>query len=98
MPGALQPRMHMSGIAPMDRRQGPPQAVLVGRDQDQVDMVGHQHPRPHLDPGRRRVLGQQLAIEPIVAITEEGPRAAIAALGHVVGKAGKDGAGEAGHG
>jgi hypothetical protein len=48
-------------------------------------------------PAARAFLGHQIAIGAVVVVLEEGPRTAVAALGHVMGKAWKDGAGEAGH-
>ena len=60
-------------------------------------MVRHQAPGPHLDGGGPAILGEQVAIERIVAVAEEGPRAAVAALGDMVGMTGDDNTGEAGH-
>ena len=97
MPGALQPGVDMAGIAAVDRRQNPPQSVRLGRDQDQVDMVGHENPGPHLHARRRRVLGQEVAIELIVIVAEEGLRPSIASLGHMVRKTGENRASETSH-
>ena len=44
------------------------------------------------------MLGQQIAIERVVVVAEEGARAAVAALGDVVRMTGNDDAGETGHG
>ena len=63
-----------------------------------MNVVGHEHPSPHFDAGRRRMLGQQVTIEAIVVVAEESTCASVAALGDVVRQAGKDGAGKAGHG
>jgi hypothetical protein len=96
--GALQPGVDMAGVSTVDRGQGPAQGVRVGRDQDQVHMVGHKDPGPDLDPCGGSMLGQQVAIEAVVVIAEESLGAAIAPLGDVVRDAGEDRAGEAGHG
>ena len=95
MPGALQPGMNVAGVAAVDRGQDPAQGVRRGRDQDQVHVVGHEDPGPDLDAGRRGVLGQEVAIELIVLLAEEGLSASIATLGHMMGKAGEHGASEA---
>ncbi len=50
-----------------------------------------------LHAGRGAMFGEQVAIERIVRVAEEGLGAAIATLRHVVRDSGKDGAGEAGH-
>ena len=44
------------------------------------------------------MLGHQVAIGAVVVVAEEGLRPAVAALCDVVGKTGKDGASQAGHG
>jgi hypothetical protein len=61
-------------------------------------MVRHQYPGPDFDPGRRGIFGEQVAVERIIPVVEEGPGTAVAALGHMVRMTGEDGAGEAGHG
>ena len=73
------------------------QPVRVGRHQDEVHMVRHQAPGPHLDPGRAAMLGEQIAIKRIVGIAEEGARTAIAALGDMVRMTGDDDTGETSH-
>ena len=60
-------------------------------------MVGHQYPRPHLHIGLGGVLGQQVAVEPVVILAKEGLSATVAALRNVVRNAGKDCTGKAGH-
>ena len=61
-----------------------------------MHVVGHQAPGPHRDIGLAAVLRQEIAAECMVLVAEEGARAAVAALGDVVRKAGDDDAGEAG--
>ena len=46
---------------------------------------------------RAAVCGEQVAIKRIIGVVEEGTRAAIAALGHMVRMIGDDNTGKAGH-
>ena len=66
MAGAFAPRLDDAGIAAMHPRQRAAQAVGIGRHQDQVHVVRHQAPGPHLDLGGAAMLGEQVAIERIV--------------------------------
>jgi hypothetical protein len=45
--------------------------------------------RPHFEPVRAAIRGEQVAIKRIVGVVEEGTRATIAALGHMVRMIGK---------
>ena len=45
----------------------------------------------------RQCSAEQIAVERVVGVAEEGARAAVAALGDVVRQAGNDDAGETGH-
>ncbi len=81
----------------MHARKRAAQPVGIGRHQDQVDVVRHQAPGPHLDRGGAAIFGEQIAIKRIVEIAKEGTRAAVAALGHVMRMTGDDDTGEAGH-
>jgi RHS repeat-associated protein len=98
MTAALAPRLDRAGIATMHPRQRPAQPVGIGRHQDQVHVVRHQAPGPHLDLGGAAIFSEQVAIKRVVEIAEEGARAAIAALGDMVRMTGNDDTGEAGHG
>lgn len=97
MAGALQAGMDVASVTAMHRSQGTAQAVGIRGHQDQVDMVGHQHPGPHLDAGGAAGFRQQGAIEGIIVVAEEHPRAAIAALSNMVWQTGDDEAGKAAH-
>ena len=97
MAGAPAPRRDDARIAPMHGGERPAQPVGVGRHQDEMHMVGHQTPRPHVDIGLAAVLRQEIAVERIIAVAAKGARAAVAALGDMVRNAGDDDAGEAGH-
>jgi hypothetical protein len=90
-------RVDMAGVTATDRRQGPAQPIRVGREEDHVHMVRHQHPGPDLDAGRPAGSGQKVTIEGVVLVAEKGLRPPVAALGHVVGQAGDDNAGQTSH-
>lgn len=98
MTGAPQSRVNMAGIAAMHRRQGSAQSVLVRRGQDQMDVIGHQHPRPHRDPGGSARFGQQGTVQGIILVAEEYLRPTVAALGDMMRETRNDEAGQAAHG
>ena len=81
----------------MHPRERAPQPIRIGRHQDEMHVVRHQAPSPHLDPGGAAIFGEQVAIECIIGIGEEGACAAVAALGDMVRVTGNDDTGEAGH-
>lgn len=74
-----------------------PEAVFSDGTQDQVDMVGHQTPRPHRNGGLRRRLGEKVPIGGVIGVRKEHPLAAVAALRDVIGDAGDHETGAAGH-
>ena len=81
----------------MHPRQRAAQSVRIGWHQDEMYVVRHQAPGPHLDLGVATIFGEQVAIQHVIAVAEEGPRAAIATLGDMVRITGDDDAGETGH-
>lgn len=89
--------MDSPSVGAMHFRKRTAQSIDVFGHQDQVDMVGHQHPAPHRHSTCRTMDGEQIAIGWIVTIVEEGQLPPIAALGDVMRDAGKDKAGETGH-
>src|SRR5437879_1109624 len=97
MTAAFAPRLDDSRIVTMHPRERAAQPVRVGRHEDEVHMVRHQAPGPHLDLGRAAIFGEQIAVKRIVVVAEEGARAAIAALGDMVRVTGNYDTGEAGH-
>lgn len=97
MAGALKAGMDMAGITAMHRGERATKTVFVRRHQDQVDMVGHQHPRPYRNTGGTARFCQQGAIERVIVVAKEYLRTAVAALGDVVRQAGNDEAGETAH-
>ena len=97
MAGALQAGVDMAGIAAMDLGQGTAKPVGIGGRQDQMDMIGHQHPGPDLDSGGATRLGQQSPVQRIVVLAEKHLRAAIATLSDVVRQSGNNEAGKTAH-
>ena len=81
----------------MHPRQRAAQPVRIGRHQNEVHVVRHQAPGPHLDLGGAAIFGEQVAIQCIVGIAEEGPRTAVAALGDMMRVTGNDDTSETGH-
>jgi len=75
----------------MQVAEGATQAVLVRGHDDGVNMIGHQAPGPDLGACLLRRVGQQIEIELIVASLEESLLPPVAALGHMMRKAGNEG-------
>ncbi len=96
MPGASRPRVDEAGIATMQLAKGAAQSVLGG-DDDGVNKIGHQAITPDLDLRSRRRLCEQVEIQRVFAILEEGRLAPVAALRHVMREAGDDEARWSGH-
>jgi hypothetical protein len=96
MTAAFAPCLDDAGIATMHPRECAAQTVWIGRYVDEVHVVRHQAPGPHLDRCRSAIFGEQVAVKRIVAVAEEGPCAAIAALSDMLRTIGDDDTGEAG--
>lgn len=62
----------VAGIAPERVGECAPQAVLIRWNPDDVDMVGHQAIGPDFGPEAFAAVGQQIEIEPVVTLIEEG--------------------------
>lgn len=90
-------RVNPPGIGAVHLGQCGAQRVAVLGHQDQVDMVGHQHPAPHRDAMRGAVRSEQVAIGGVVGGREERPLPGVAALGDVVRDAGDHVARKSGH-
>ncbi len=60
------------------------EARLVARAEDQVHMIGHQTVRPDIDLRLAHLLGEDVAIDVLVAVFEEDRLAPIAARGYVM--------------
>lgn len=74
------------GVAPMRLTNCTPQRVRFARNQDEVHMVGHEAIRPDLNASFEALLGQQIAIEFVIAILEKDRLAPIPALRDMVRK------------
>ena len=72
------------GVLPMNGFQGAVQIVHSFRDQDQVNVVGHQTVGDDLDAKALDMPAQQFQVSDLIAITEEHIRTVITALGDVV--------------
>ena len=84
MPRPPQPGVDSPGITAMRRRQGASKSIGIDRRQDQVNVIGHQHPGPDLDLGSTAGFRQEVAVKGIVGIAKEGLRSTVAALGDVM--------------
>jgi hypothetical protein len=62
-----------------------------------MDVVWHQTIGPHLDTGLAGLLGQQIAVDFVIAVLEEDRLSPIATLRHGVRQAGEDHSGETSH-
>ena len=97
MAGHAHACIDIARIVTMDVAEGPAQSILVARDRDDVDVIGHQAIGPDRHLRSRGCFGEQVEIERIVPIFEEHPLAPVAPLGDVVRNAWKDDAREPGH-
>jgi hypothetical protein len=68
----------------MRSRKRPPKPVRIGGVQDQMDVIGHEDPRPDFDAGRAAMLVQKLLVEGVILVQEECPSVAVAALRHMM--------------
>lgn len=98
MPGPVVAPVDARRIAAMRIGDGPPQAVFVGRRDDQMDMVGHQAPGPDLAPGVPHGGAQHLDIGAVIIIAEKHRLATIAPLGDMMGQTGNDNTRKSSHG
>ena len=97
MARALLAGMNMTGIAAMGGCQGAAQPVGIGRNQDEMHMIGHQAPSPNFDRSSPATGREAVAIEGIVLFAEERALASIATLGDMVRETGDDDTGETSH-
>ncbi len=98
MAGHAHPGIDVAGIVAVHVAEGAAETFLIARHGDDVNVVGHQAVGPDLDPCPSCRIRQQVEVQFVVAILEEGLLAAVAALRHVVRDAGEHDAWEAGHG
>lgn len=97
MAGHPQPGVDIAGVVTVDVAKGPAEAIFVRRYCNDVDVIGHQAIRPdrHLRTGCR--FGEEIEVQFVVTVLEEGPLASISALGHVVRDTGEHETRAAGH-
>ena len=95
--GLLLPGMDGARIGAVQPRQRPPQAVGIGRRQDQVNVVGHQAPGNAANALAPAGLGDQSAIGGVILLAKEYLLPPVAALGDVMRDVGNDDAGQTSH-
>ena len=98
MAGLARPRVDVASVEPVRPGQRQRERRTVVGSEDQMDVVRHQAIGPAGDAEAPAGFGEPVLVERIVAVLEENPLAAIAALGDVMGQARDDDAGDAGHG
>lgn len=98
VPGPAPARIDEVGVAPMCLADGAVETIFTLGHHNEVDVVGHQTVGPDRDARPLRLLGQEIAIDLLIAVLEEDRFAAIAALRDVVGETWDNDARAAGHG
>jgi hypothetical protein len=73
MAGHAQAGIDVARIVPMHEAEAAPQTVLVARNGDEMHVIGHEAIGPDLDSRALRPVRQQVEIERIIALLEEGP-------------------------
>src|SRR5271154_1415185 len=96
--GALSPRVDHGRVTPMHASERSTQAVFALGGENEMDVIGHETPRPDRDARLARRLGQTVAIGDLVGRGKEPLLPAIATLRDMVGQAGNDDSGKTGHG
>ena len=97
MPGPPPWRMDAPGISAVQLRQRAVHRVGVVGHQNQMNMVGHQHPRPHRHPVCGALYREQIAVSAIVVGGEKTLLPPIAALCHMVRNSSQNEAGKTRH-
>lgn len=91
------PIVDIAGVVPVDIPEGTPQAIRIGRNRDDMHVIGHQAVGRHFNARPASGISEQIEVERIVAVLKESLLAPVAALGDLMGKSRKYEAGEAGH-
>jgi hypothetical protein len=76
---------------------GSAKADIVAWREDQMDVVGHETVRPHLDTGLAGLLGEHVAVDVLIPILKEDRLTPIAPRREVVRYLRNDDASETGH-
>ena len=84
-------------VAAMGLADRPAQAIGLLRNQDQMDVVGHQAIGPYFHARLAGLLGQEIAIDLVVPVLEEDRFTPVPTLGDVMGETGNDHASQARH-
>jgi len=71
MATAILAPVEVAGIAPVDLAERGTEAIFMGRDQDQVDVAGHQAAGPDLGSRPVAPIAEQIEIMFVVALLEE---------------------------
>ena len=95
--GYPEARVDRRRVAPMRLAERAPERLRAVGDENEVNVVGHQTIGPDRDALFAALGRQEIAIERIVVVAKEDALAPVAALRDVMGKAGKDELGDAGH-
>ncbi len=98
MSGHPKPGVDDQRIPPVCFAERPSQSPFRVRNQDEMDVVGHEAIGPASNAVPAALAGQEIAIELVVVVAEEYLLAPIAALGHVMRKARNGETRDAGHG
>lgn len=88
-----QARVDIAGVVPMDVAEGLSQSI-IGRDDDDMHMIGHQAVGPDLCSRLLRPFREEIAIERIGTFLKEGLLATVAALRDVMWDAGENDTGK----
>src|ERR1700733_8969957 len=97
MPGPAAARVDELRVAPMGRSHGARETALILRHENQVNVVGHEAIRPDLDGSFRRLIGEEIAIDLLIALLEKNGLAPVAPLRDVMRKAGNHNSGTPRH-
>src|SRR5438093_10570979 len=92
------PRIDEVGVAAMGLGEGTAQPMLVRGHDNDVHVIWHQAVAPYLATCLFGGFGEDVTIEGIVAVAEEGLLTAITALGHMMRDTGNDEARQTSHG
>jgi hypothetical protein len=85
------------GVASVSFSDSEPEPQFIGRNNNEMDVIGHQAVRPNLDASFPGLFGQEATIDVLVAVFEGDRLSSIAALRHMLRAVGNDDAGETGH-
>jgi len=91
------PKIDPPGIPAMSLADGWPQRVLLFRNRDRMNMIGHQTIPPDVHAVLPAPVAHQLDVTPVVIVRKKGLLPAVAAPGHVMRIMRHDDPGDSGH-